>query len=186
MNPSPATRRRAVLFDRDGTLIVEKHYLHDPAEVVLEAGAIEALTRLRDLGFVFAVVTNQSGVGRGYYGLDAVAACNARLADLLAAHGIDVAGWYVCPHAPDEVCDCRKPSPGLALAAAAELDLDLAASWVVGDKKSDVGLAEAVGARGILVTTGHGGTDVAWAEAHGLPVVADLAAAAALIAEATP
>jgi D-glycero-D-manno-heptose 1,7-bisphosphate phosphatase len=175
--------RRAILFDRDGTLIVEKHYLHDPNEVVLEAGVVEALVRLRDLGFVFVVVSNQSVVGRGYFGLDAVDTVNARVAKILDEHGIVVEGWYVCPHAPDEPCDCRKPLPSLALRAAKELGLDLGRSWVVGDKKSDVAFADAVGARSILVATGHGGNDVAWAEANGKPVAADMKVAADIITE---
>lgn len=183
---TPAARRPAVLLDRDGTLIVEKHYLHDPAEVELEAGAVEALAALRDAGYVLAGVTNQSGVGRGYYGLDAVAACNARVDELLAAHGVTIAGWYVCPHGPADDCACRKPLPGLAEAAAAELGLDLARSWVIGDKPSDAGLGLAVGARAVLVATGHGGGDDAWAAAHGVPVVASLAEAAALVLGATP
>lgn len=170
--------RRAVLLDRDGTLIVEKNYLHDPAEVVLETGVVEALARLRDADYHLIVVTNQSGVGRGYFTEADVHRVHDHIATLLRQHGITVAGWYMCPHAPDVACDCRKPRPGMALAAAADHGLDLAASFVIGDKMADVGLADAVGAKGILVTTGHGREAIAAARASGVPVCATLLEAA--------
>lgn len=173
--------RPAVLLDRDGTIIVERDYLSDPALVELEAGAAEGLRALAEAGFVLAVLTNQSGIGRGYFDLAAAEAVNARVAALLAAEGVSIAGWYLCPHAPGEDCECRKPRPGMALQAAAELGLDLSRSWVVGDKGSDVGLADAVGARAILVTTGHGRKDEATMRAQGVTVCATLAAAAGLI-----
>ncbi|WP_019832298.1 D-glycero-alpha-D-manno-heptose-1,7-bisphosphate 7-phosphatase [Sphingomonas sp. PR090111-T3T-6A] len=173
--------RPAVLLDRDGTIIVERDYLSDPALVELETGAVEGLRALAEAGFVLAVLTNQSGIGRGYFDLMAAKAVNARVAELLAAEGIVIAGWYLCPHAPDEECDCRKPRPGMARQAAEELGLDLARSWVIGDKSSDVGLADAVGARSILVTTGHGRKDEAAMRAQGVPVCATLVEAAGLI-----
>ena len=173
--------RRAILFDRDGTLIVEKCYLADPAGVILEKDVAKALVRLRDLGFVFVVVSNQSGVGRGYFDLNTVHKVNARLADLLVENGVVIGGWYVCPHAPDQRCDCRKPMPRLALRAAEDLGLDLSLSWVVGDKKSDVLLADLIGARGILITTGHGSRHAKWAIENGKPIVSDMMAVADLI-----
>lgn len=170
-----------VFLDRDGTIIVEKHYLSDPALVELEKGAVEGLQRLKAHGLTLVVVSNQSGVGRGRFGLDAVHAVNARVAELLAQHGIDIAGWYMCPHAPDTPCQCRKPLTGLALQARDDLGLDLDGCFVVGDKRSDVELADAIGGTGILVTTGHGDADLQWAQAQGRPVVHTLSQAADLI-----
>lgn len=144
----------AVLLDRDGTLIVEKNYLADPAGVELERGVVEGLTQLQRAGYRLVVVTNQSGIGRGYFTLSDAEAVNARVAQVLAVQGVTIDGWYICPHRPDADCDCRKPRPGLALAAAEDLSLDLARSWVIGDKPSDVELAAAFGGRGLLVNPG--------------------------------
>lgn len=176
-------RRPAALLDRDGTLIVEKDYLADPDGVELEAGAAAALRTLAKLGLVLVVVSNQSGIGRGYFTRARADAVNARVDELLSAEGVEIAGWYLCPHAPDEACCCRKPLPGLAHAAAAELGLDLQRSFVIGDKPADVGLARAVGATGLLVLTGHGADHRRWAETAGVPVCRDLPEAAAAISE---
>jgi D-glycero-D-manno-heptose 1,7-bisphosphate phosphatase len=148
--------RRFVLLDRDGTLNVERHYLADPEQVELLPGVIPGLRLLQthDLGLV--VLTNQSGLARGYFDRAALAAVHARLRHLLAEAGIDLAAIHVCPHGPDDGCTCRKPAPGLALAAAAEHGFDLAQSFVIGDKGSDVELGRAVGATTILVRTGYG------------------------------
>ena len=173
-----------VFLDRDGTIIVEKHYLCDPDLVELEQGAAEGLRRLQQRGLPLVVVSNQSGVGRGKFGPQAVDAVNARVAELLAAHGITIAGWYMCPHAPDTTCGCRKPLAGMVRQAQSDLALDLTGCFVVGDKRSDVELADAVGGTGILVTTGHGGTDVSWARAQGRVVAASLSQAADAILEA--
>jgi D-glycero-D-manno-heptose 1,7-bisphosphate phosphatase len=160
----------AVFLDRDGTLIIEKEYLSDPAQVVLEAGVIDGLSQLQHAGHPLIVVSNQSGIGRGFFTERDARLVNERLASLLHQDGIDILAWYVCPHAPDTICDCRKPAPGMALAAAREWGLALAGSYVVGDKKSDLELADAIGGTGILVTTGHGQEAVAWARATARPV----------------
>lgn len=170
-----------VFLDRDGTIIVEKHYLSDPDLVELEAGAAQALQRLQARGLPLVVVSNQSGVGRGKFGVEAVHAVNARVAELLGQHGVTIAGWYMCPHAPDTDCQCRKPLTGMALQARDELGLDLAGCFVVGDKRSDVELADAIGGTGVLVTTGHGDGDIQWARDNGRPVVEGLLQAAAFI-----
>lgn len=156
MTSASRVLRPAVLLDRDGTLIVEKNYLADPTGVELEEGVVEGLTQLQRAGYRLVVVTNQSGIGRGYYTLSDAQAVNQRVAELLAARGVLIDGWYICPHRPDADCDCRKPRPGLALAAAKDLSLDLAHSWVIGDKASDVELAAAFDGRGLLVATGEG------------------------------
>lgn len=171
-------RRPGVLLDRDGTLIEERHYLADPAEVVLLPGAGAAVARWNASGVPVALVTNQSGVARGYFGEAAVEAVHQRLHELLAAEGARLDGVWFCPHHPDHggPCACRKPAPGMAEQAAEGLGLDLARSWVIGDKLCDVELATAVGATGVLVRTGHGARTVA---PTGVPVHADLASAAA-------
>lgn len=178
---APPMHRPVVFLDRDGTIIVEKHYLSDPALVELEAGAIEGLKHLQARGLPLVVVSNQSGVGRGKFGTEDVQAVNTRLAELLGQHGISIAGWYMCPHAPGTDCLCRKPLPGMALQASSELGLPLENCFVVGDKRSDVELADAIGGTGILVTTGHGGADRQWARDHHRPIAHNLLEAAELI-----
>jgi len=142
-------RPAAVLFDRDGTLVEDVPYNGDPAAVRPVAGAREALDRLRSEGVRLAVVSNQSGVGRGLVSPGQVDAVNERVDELLGPLG----PWLVCPHAPDERCDCRKPAPGLVLRAARELGVRPDECVVVGDIGSDIEAARAAGARAILVPT---------------------------------
>ena len=174
--------RAAAFLDRDGTIIVEKDYLADPDLVAIEAGAIEGLKMLAAERYVLVVVSNQSGIGRGYFSREQAEAVNQRVDALLRAEGVEIAGWYMCPHEPDSDCQCRKPRPGLVHAAAADLGLDLARSVVIGDKRSDVELAHAIGGTGILVTTGHGLKHRAWAYASGAAVCSDLRDAAQILA----
>lgn len=150
--------RAGVLIDRDGTLIIDSGYVGSVADVEFIPGALEAVAALNRAGIPVAVVTNQAGVARGYYGLADVEAVHAHIGAALARVGGHVDEWLFCPYHPDGVVPAftraswdRKPAPGMALAAAAALDLDLHASWVVGDAESDVGLAHAVGARPILL-----------------------------------
>lgn len=174
----------AVFLDRDGTVIEEVGHLGEPHRVVVLPGVPEALRRLADAGFALVVTTNQAGVARGIFTEAQVEAVNGRIAELLAADEIRLDGWYHCPHHPDFTgpCDCRKPAPGMLLAAARDMELDLERSWMVGDHPSDAGAARAAGARPVLVRTGHGllpGAD--HDPGPGVPVVDDLAAAADLI-----
>lgn len=145
-----------VALDRDGTIIEDKHYLSDPDQVVLLPGAVKALARLQKAGFVLFVVTNQSGIGRGYFSVDDMHRVNQRLDALLREQGVKVRGYFFCPHRPDDGCGCRKPKPGLINAACGELGLDPAKGFVIGDNSSDIGLGLSVGAATILVRTGHG------------------------------
>jgi len=174
--------RRSVFLDRDGTLIVEKKYLSDPNQVDLLDGVIEGLLHLRKLALPLIVVSNQSGVGRGYFTLNEVQAVNSRIDALLKAEGLEISGWYVCPHAPDVACRCRKPEPGMIEAASRDLGLDPHRSFVIGDKRADLDLATAVGARGILVTTGYGADEVDYAGKLGAAVCSSLLEASRLIA----
>ena len=132
--------RRAAFLDRDGTLIADPGYLGDPAGVVLLPGAATALTQLRAAGFMTVVVSNQSGVARGYFDTSAVQAVNRRMAELLQAAdaGAEIDAFYFCPHGPGDGCSCRKPRPGMFLQAARELGLDLSGSVCFGDSERDV------------------------------------------------
>ena len=147
---------RLLLIDRDGTLIVEKDYLSDPAQVELIPGAASTLAKFKKAGWKLAVVSNQSGVGRGYFSLDQVRLVNNRVSELLALEGVEIDGWYVCPDAPDKPSTRRKPSPGMGLEAARELRADLSRSVVIGDKDSDLEFAMALGSMAVLVKTGYG------------------------------
>ncbi|MCI0461149.1 MAG: HAD family hydrolase [Gemmataceae bacterium] len=148
--------RRFVVLDRDGTLIVERHYLSDPGQVELLPGVAAGLSRLRDLGLGLVVVTNQSGVGRGYFDEARLDLIHQRLTDLLHVEGVRLDGIYSCPHRPEDGCECRKPRPGLLRQAAEQLGFDARASFVIGDKPCDVELGRAVRATTLLVRTGYG------------------------------
>lgn len=176
------TGRAAVFLDRDGTIIVDKHYLADPDGVELEHNAAAGLKALAAQGFVLVVISNQSGIARGMFTQQDADAVNARVSELLAASGVNVAGWYYCPHSDADDCSCRKPKSGLIERAELELGLDRHHSFVIGDKPSDIGLARAVGASAILLETGEGRRHTDWAKAHGITVCPDLAQAAARIA----
>lgn len=181
---APALAQPIVFLDRDGTLIVEKHYLHDPAEVELYPGTGAALARLRNLGCRLILVTNQSGVARGYFDRAAVERVHQRLSELLAIENAGLDGFYVCPHGPEDGCRCRKPLPGMIEAAAARFPFDPRLAFVVGDKAADVNLGRAVGARSLLVRTGWGEKAVAAADCQPDALCADLAEAALWIEQA--
>jgi len=140
-----------VLLDRDGTLVDDVPYNGDPELVRPRPGASDALKRLRAAGVRMAVVSNQSGIGRGLLTHEQVDAVNRRVEELLGPIG----PWFVCPHDPAAGCDCRKPQPGLVLRAAERLGVDPAACALIGDIGSDVEAARAAGARGLLVPTPH-------------------------------
>ncbi|WP_231930268.1 D-glycero-alpha-D-manno-heptose-1,7-bisphosphate 7-phosphatase [Friedmanniella luteola] len=147
--PAPGPGLRAVLFDRDNTLIHDVPYLADPAGVRPVDGARELLDQLRERGIAIGVVSNQSGVARGLISPDALARVNARVETLLGPFDT----WQVCPHGEQDGCGCRKPAPGLVTAAAAALGLEPAACLVVGDIGADVAAGLAAGARAVLVPT---------------------------------
>jgi len=157
--------RRAVILDRDGTVNTEEEFLSDPDHVHLEKNAAAGLLLLSKGGYELVVASNQSGVARGLFDESSVRAVNEKIRELLAAEGVSVAGFYYCPHHPEgEVaaytreCDCRKPAPGLLLRAADELDLDLSASFAVGDRSRDIEAGRRAGAGTVLVRTGYGRT----------------------------
>ena len=172
----------AVFVDRDGTIIREAEYLSDPAAVELLPGAAEGLRAFRAAGYPVVIVTNQSGIARGYYGEAEYRAVEAEVERQLAEAGVAVLGAYHCPHHPDHTgpCRCRKPEPGLFEDAAAAHDLELSASVFIGDRLRDIEPGRALGGTAVLVRTGYGGEEEAAAPADVL-VVEDLAAAAGAI-----
>jgi D-glycero-D-manno-heptose 1,7-bisphosphate phosphatase len=176
--------RRFVLLDRDGTINEEIGYVLRPDELRLIPGVVEALRALQDLGLGLVVLTNQSPIGRGMIAPAELDEIHQRLRDLLAEGGVTLDRIEVCPHRPDERCDCRKPGTLMVERAAAALGFDPAASWMIGDHAGDMRLGRAVGARTILVLTGHGREELAeGAGEHADRVVADLGEAAAIIRE---
>lgn len=181
--PGAAPSRAAAFVDRDGTIIWERHYLADPAKVVLLPGAAEGLRRLRDMGLALVVVTNQSGIGRGLYTLSDYRRVAAEVDRQLADDGVVVDATHYCPDAPggDPETTCRKPSTAMHRAAAASLGLDLSRSYYVGDKVCDVLPAVETGGTGILVRTGYG-REVERRVPQTTRVVDDLLGAAALVA----
>ena len=147
---------KAIFFDRDGTLNVDVHYLHDPADFVWIEGAIAAIRWANEHGYLVIVVTNQSGIARGYYDEDAVRHLHDWMNAELAAHGAHIDAFYYCPHHTEgsvsayvKQCDCRKPAPGMLLRAIAEHEIAPAVSFLFGDAASDVTAAEAAGVRGV-------------------------------------
>ncbi|MGH7606954.1 MAG: D-glycero-alpha-D-manno-heptose-1,7-bisphosphate 7-phosphatase [Gemmatimonadales bacterium] len=180
-----AQAHRAVFLDRDGTVVEDSGFLHEPGQVRLLAGAADAIRRLRQAGYLIVSVTNQSGIGRGLYTVADYAAVQRRLGELLAAHDATLDGSYFCPHHPRFTgpCECRKPGLKLFRDAQADLNIDFTRSWWVGDRLSDVQPSRLLGVgrgggHGILVTTGQGNLHQGQARAMGVTVVADLAAAA--------
>jgi len=145
--------RPAVFFDRDGTIIEDRHYLADPEGVRLIPGAAAAIRQLSAAGFAVVIVTNQSGIARGLITQHQYTAVEQRLDAMLRAEGAAVDATYMCPHHPEVggPCNCRKPGTELFIRAAHDLSLDLASSYLVGDRWRDVEAAIALGARGILV-----------------------------------
>ncbi len=183
--------RPAVFLDRDGTMIHDVGYLSRLDQMQWLPGAIEAVKLLNEAGFLVCVVTNQGGIGLGLCDENLVHEVHATMARDLDVAGAAVDGWYFCPHHPRATvdalrldCDCRKPRPGLVLAAQRAHDVDLSASFVVGDKAIDLGLASAVGAQGLLVRTGYGERELASRQGHipeAAAVTADLFDAATWI-----
>jgi D-glycero-D-manno-heptose 1,7-bisphosphate phosphatase len=148
--------KRFVLIDRDGTLVLEKQYLSNPDQLELIPGAARALYQLQNAGWGICLVTNQSGIGRGYFDASHLDRVHQRLAEMLARLDVKLDGIYVCPHGPNDECNCRKPLPGMILQAIAAHGFNPRQAWVIGDKEVDVDLARAVGAKSVLVRTGYG------------------------------
>jgi len=156
---------RAVFLDRDGTIIEEVGYLDRPERVEFFPWTIDAIRVLNRAGLAVVLVSNQSGIARGFFTHDVVEQTHARMAAMLSEGGAHIDAYYYCPHHPDGVvpdlakaCSCRKPARGLVDRAVEEFNIDPARSFVVGDRWVDIGLARAVGAQGLLVRSGYGDT----------------------------
>jgi D-glycero-D-manno-heptose 1,7-bisphosphate phosphatase len=147
---------RAVFLDRDGTVAEEKGYMYTPADFDVFPWTGRSVRRLNEAGFLVVLVTNQSGVGRGYFTESTVERVHEGLRREIARAGGRLDAAYVCPHSPDAECACRKPRPGLLTRARDELNIALEDSFMVGDRYSDVAAGRAAGARTILVMTGDG------------------------------
>ena len=152
---------RAIFFDRDGTLNVDVHYLHDPAYFVWVEGAIDAIRWANVHGYLVIVVTNQSGIARGYYDEAAVQRLHDWMNAELARYDAHIDAFYYCPHhtegavpAYTKACGCRKPAPGMILRAVQDHDIDPAASWMFGDSPHDVAAAVHAGVHGVQYTGG--------------------------------
>ncbi|MDQ6887661.1 MAG: HAD family hydrolase [Gemmatimonadota bacterium] len=145
--------RVAVFLDRDGTLIVDRHYIASPEQVELIPGAAAAIARLNQAGIPVVVISNQSGIGRGLFTLEQFEEVQQQMEDLLEVHGASLDATYICPHAPDErfPCDCRKPGTLLYETASREHELDLTRSTYVGDRWRDIEPGLVFGGRAVLV-----------------------------------
>ncbi|MDQ2667843.1 MAG: HAD family hydrolase [Gemmatimonadota bacterium] len=169
--------RKAALLDRDGTIIPDRTYTNDPADVSLLPGAAEAIRRLATKGYPSIVITNQSGIARGLVTLSQYRAVRLRLTELLAAEGASLLDTFSCPHHPDFglPCTCRKPATGMYERAAATHGLDLSRCLFIGDKARDVAPAVAFHGRAALVrSTNTADADVAYAESIAAPAFATL------------
>jgi D-glycero-D-manno-heptose 1,7-bisphosphate phosphatase len=175
------TGQRFVVLDRDGTVIVERHYLSAPEDVELIPEAAGALRQLRDRGLGLVLVTNQSAIGRGFFDRSRLEAIHEQLRHLLRKEGVELDGIYVCSHRPEDNCGCRKPKTGLLDLASRELSFDVQSSFVVGDKPCDIELGQRVGATTFLVLTGYGSRVVREKSAIPDYTVGDLREAAKII-----
>lgn len=169
---------RAVFLDRDGVLMEDANYVGHVERVVLIDSAAQALQRLREAGYRLLVVTNQSGVGRGYFTREAVEQIHAHLNEHFARAGVQIDRYYVCPHHPEDNCACRKPKTQFFREAAREFALDLARCYMVGDRTSDLQAGINAGTRPVLVLTGAGNETLGKNEARPDHVAADIGAAA--------
>lgn len=146
---------KAIFLDRDGTINVDVDYLHECDQLVFLKGAVKALRILQDKGFKLLVITNQSGVGRGYFSMDEVEKVHAYMRALLLKEGVFIDGFYCCPHVEQDHCQCRKPQPFLYRKAAREHQIDLTKSYMVGDKVTDILAAEELHCNYGMVLSGH-------------------------------
>jgi D-glycero-D-manno-heptose 1,7-bisphosphate phosphatase len=178
MNESQTAEKRVVILDRDGTVVVDRHYLSEPAGLELLPGAAEGLRQLYERGHKLVVITNQSGVGRGLLSLQRLDEIHDRLREMVSAVGARLAEVYFCPHLPEDDCTCRKPRLGLLTRAASELGFNPANTIVIGDKLSDVEFGRRAGATTILIAAEQ---DATYGEHAPHFVAADLAGAAKTI-----
>ncbi|MBE9464245.1 D-glycero-alpha-D-manno-heptose-1,7-bisphosphate 7-phosphatase [Dyadobacter subterraneus] len=151
---------KAVFLDKDGTLIEDSPYNVDPQLVKLESGVVEGLLKLQAQGYQLIVISNQPGLAMGLFSVEELENLVVYFMDLLNQEGIELAGFYFCPHMPEgdssqTACRCRKPKPGLILKAASDYDIDLSSSWMIGDILNDVEAGSQAGCKTVLINNGN-------------------------------
>jgi D-glycero-D-manno-heptose 1,7-bisphosphate phosphatase len=174
--------KKVIVLDRDGTIVIDRGYLSDPAGLEFLPGAAEGLRRFHEDGYTLIIITNQSGVGRGTFSLDRLEEIHNRLREMMSAIGAPVERIYYCPHVPEAQCDCRKPNVQLMLRAAADLHFEPSGAVVIGDRSSDIELGHRVGARTVLISP-EVGDPTEDCRPHFVAV--DLLAAARVVKEST-
>jgi len=148
-------KNRAVFIDRDGTINVDTHYIGDPDRFVMYKGVGEGVRRLKDMGYLIIVVTNQSGIARGYFTIEDLMKVHERMEYEFASFGVRLDGIYYCPHHPDDGCPCRKPNTALFEQAIKEHNIDVAGSFMIGDKELDIIAGKRIGLKTILIPEKH-------------------------------
>ena len=148
-----------IFLDRDGTINIEKDYLYKIEDFEFEKASVEGLKHLQEKGYGLIIVTNQSGIARQYYTMDDVQRLHEYMQMQLSEAGVCIEKIYVCPHGPNDNCECRKPKLGLYYQAIEEFNIDVSRSYLVGDRLRDIIPAKQLGARGALVQTGHSGAE---------------------------
>ncbi len=183
-----ASKRSAVFLDRDGTINVEKNYLHKIEDFEFIPGAQQAIKQLKDAGFLVIVVSNQAGIARGYFDEQAVNVLHDHIQSELATIGTSIDAFYFCPHHPEEglgrykvACECRKGEPGMLLEAAKDHNIDLKKSFMIGDKLADIEAGARAGCKSILVMTGYGKMTALKPEVVSVEKSIDLSSAVELI-----
>jgi D,D-heptose 1,7-bisphosphate phosphatase len=146
---------KAIFLDKDGTLIPDVPYNVNPKLVCIEENSLEGLKSFRDMGYKLVVISNQSGIARGYFAEDALRGVEETIQELLARHDLNIDTFYYCPHDVDDNCNCRKPKPGMLLQAALDLNIDLTQSWMIGDILNDVEAGNTAGCKTILIDNGN-------------------------------
>ena len=156
-------KRPAIFLDRDGTINEERGYINHPSRLILQPGAIEAVKLINEMGFLAIIITNQAGIARGYYTLDTLNKIHNKLIGEMTDGGAKIDALYFCPHHPDGIiekyaikCECRKPKPGMINQALEEFSIDMANSYMVGDRYKDVLFGNKLNLKTILVLTGYG------------------------------
>lgn len=155
-------KRNAVFIDKDGTLIIDIPYNVEPEKIELCDGCLPGLKKLQDEGYLLVIVSNQSGIARGCFREEALTAVEMQIKRMLAPAGIQLDGFYYCPHHPDGIikpyameCECRKPQPGMLVRAARKLNIDLSSSWMIGDILNDIEAGNRAGCKSILIDNGN-------------------------------
>lgn len=173
--------RKFLFLDRDGTLIRNRHYLSDPDGVEFCPGATKGLSEFIKASFHIVVVTNQSGIGRGYFTLEQMHDVHQRISDLLHTEGIVIAGFLYCPHRPEDACRCRKPSVGLIEDYQKRHAVELGKSWVIGDRWCDIAMAQNAGLGSVWIENTRHQEEIERCRDHATYVVSTIFEAARLI-----